>query len=409
MKNNHNRRLFLRQISIAALSGAGAVSLPVSSLARQIRSHAADPEKGHIFLTAPYLQAPGPNSVTIMWITNYLCNSWVEYGETEQLGLKAHQSAHGLVNSYNRINSIKLDGLKPGTTYHYRVCSRLFTDFEPYKIVYGDTISSSVFHFKTQGVADQQVSWLILNDIHDHPESFGELIKLNGAKPYDFVFLNGDMFDYQEDEQQFIDHLLRPCSLFSSNVPFMLVRGNHETRGKFARNIYPYYTNYNNGQYFTFERGPVFGIVLDTGEDKEDTHPEYGGICDFDAYRIEQAGWLKAQMKTRAFRKAKFRVVMMHIPPYHSDGRYGSEHCRSVFGPLFNKYKIDLLICGHTHVYGVHHPDPPNYNYPIIIGGGPARGKRTLIQINVKDDTLNLVMLRDDGQEVGKYTLHSKV
>ena len=408
MKNN-NRRRFLRQISLAAFSGAGVMTLPVNSFAGQTRRSRMDPEKGHVFLTAPYLQAPEPDSMTIMWITNCLCNSWVEYGETEQLGLKAHQSANGLVNAYNRVNSIKLNGLKPGTTYYYRVCSQLFTDFQPYKIVYGDTIRSSVFNLKTQGIADKELSWLILNDIHDHPESFGELIKLNGSQPYDFVFLNGDMFNYQEDEKQFIENLLHPCSLFSSNVPFMLVRGNHETRGRFARDIYPYYTNYNNSQYFTFERGPVFSIVLDTGEDKEDTHPEYGGICDFDAYRIEQARWLEAQMKTGAYKKAKFRVVMMHIPHYHSDGRYGSEHCRSVFGPLFNKYKIDLLICGHTHVYGVYPPDTPNHNYPIIIGGGPAKGKRTLIKINVKDDTLNLQMLRDDGQEVGKYTLRSTV
>jgi hypothetical protein len=83
-------------------------------------------------------------------------------------------------------------------------------------------------------------------------------------------------------------------------------------------------------------------------------------------------------------------------------------HCRELFGPLFNQYKIDILISGHTHKYGVHEPEPGNHNFPIIIGGGPKNGNRTLIKLKADEQTLDLQMLRDDGVQVGKYTIRSK-
>ena len=152
----------------------------------------------------------------------------------------------------------------------------------------------------------------------------------------------------------------------------------------------------------------MFNIVLDTGEDKEDTHPVYAGIVDFDSYRRKQAVWLEKQMQSVAFKKAKFRVVMMHIPHYYSGDAHGTLHCRELFAPLFDKYKIDLFIAGHTHKYGVFDPVKGKHGYPIIIGGGPKEGNRTLIKVKADKKVLRLSMLRDDGTEVGKYVVNSK-
>ncbi|MFT4202874.1 MAG: metallophosphoesterase [Chitinophagaceae bacterium] len=70
-------------------------------------------------------------------------------------------------------------------------------------------------------------------------------------KPYDFVFLHGDMFDYQTGEQQLTDHLIQRCTdSFAEEKPFIYIRGNHEVRGKLAQEIKPYFTNYGNtGQF----------------------------------------------------------------------------------------------------------------------------------------------------------------
>lgn len=55
-------------------------------------------------------------------------------------------------------------------------------------------------------------------------------------------------------------------------------------------------------------------IKLDTGEDKSDTHPVYAGITDFDAYRTEQAEWLKKLVASKEYKKAKYHVVISHFP-----------------------------------------------------------------------------------------------
>jgi len=406
--NALNRRNFLGSITRATALGTAALT-PFGALASAVAAAPVTAESAHVFLAKPYLQAMTANSMTIRWITARPCYSWVEYGEQgAAMDKKTHAVVDGLVNAYNRVHEVVIEGLQPGKTYQYRVVSKDITDFQPYKLTYGETIQSDAYSFTTINPAAKEVSWLILNDIHDRPASFGHLMGLNKENPYDFVFLNGDMFDYQTDEQQIIDHLLTPCTAaFASNKPLLFVRGNHETRGKYARNLKDYFSN-PGGQYFSFQWGPVFAIALDTGEDKEDNTPVYAGIVDFDAYRIKQAAWLETQLQSKAYKKAKYRVVMMHIPPHYSGKGHGALHCRELFSPLFDKYKVDIVISGHTHTYGVHPPVAGEHSYPLIIGGGPLEGKRTLIQIKADQQKFSLQMLKDDGTEAGRYEIVAK-
>lgn len=405
MSKNLDRRNFIGDISKAGIFGTLATLLPGTSSAQILDAFSADPDKGHVFLSEPYLQAPTANSMTLRWITNKLSYSWIDFGKDETLGAKAHRVTEGLVDAYNRINAITLEGLKAGTKYYYQVHSKEIIDFQPYNLEYGETISSPVLSFSTPEVTPESVSWLVLNDIHDRPASIPHLIKLNGNSPYDYVFYNGDMFDYQTDEQQIIDHLLKPSTeAFASSKPFIFVRGNHETRGKFCRDLPNYFSNIGGKGYFAYEWGPVFNLVLDTGEDKPDEHPVYAGIVDFDQYRREQANWMEEVMRSRAFQEAKFRVVMMHIPPFHSGDWHGTLHCRKLFAPLFEKYGVDLVISGHTHRHGIW-PSSEEHSYPIAIGGGPKEGNRTLIKLQADQKNLNLEMLLDDGSQIGNLHL----
>ncbi|MFB6455242.1 metallophosphoesterase [Chitinophaga sp. Hz27] len=403
MKKNsdQSRRTFLGNISKAGL-------LSMVSIAPAIAKAAAPEaqETNHKFLCKPYLQYPAPNTISVVWLTAKPCYSWVEYNLEGQPPQKAHTVSHGLVDANNTLHKIPLTDLVPGKKYSYKVFSKEITDFQPYKLTYGEIISSDTYTFTAPDPQVKEVSWLMINDIHDRPESIPHLMGLNGNNPYHFVFFNGDVFDYQADEQQIINHMLTPCGeSFSTQTPFMYVRGNHETRGKYAREWHQYFENPGRDNFFSFTWGPVHAIVLDTGEDKEDTHPVYGGIVDFDRYREQQAAWLEKQLQSPAYKKAKYKVVIMHIPHYHGGEWHGTVHCREQFGELFNKHKIDILICGHTHTYGVHPPEPGKHNYPLIIGGGPKDGKRTLIQVKADQKQLLLTMLDDSGNKVGEYKI----
>ena len=54
------------------------------------------------------------------------------------------------------------------------------------------------------------------------------------------------------------------------------------------------------------------------------------------------------------------------------------------------------------------HDADNDHNYPIVIGGGPLEGKRTLMKLHANQKELNLKMIRDDGEVVGKFTIPRK-
>lgn len=412
MENKFSRRNFIGTFSKAGLAPIVAPGLLLGDRKDETLKKLSG-QDDFVFLTPPYLQHPAEDSITIMWIVNKENFSWVEYGlHKDQLDHKAVNVHNGLKDAGNLINKIPLESLSPSTEYYYRICSREIIDFQPYKIIWGTEIKSDIYSFKTWKKDSGKVSWAVFNDIHDRPESFPLLYNLVNESENDFIFLNGDMVNFFTGQQQIIDHIVQPlASLTASRLPFIYGRGNHETRGKFARQQPLYFDNPSpgNGYYYSFTLGPVHFVILDSGEDKEDDHKEYSGLVSFDAYRKKQARWLAQEIETEAFKNAPFRVVMMHIPPYETGDWHGTLHCRKLFDPLFNKGKIDLLIAAHRHRYGTYPADPETHNYPIIIGGGPKDGIRTIITAKAVKEKLEVRIVRDDGQEAGNVKLSSRV
>ena len=404
-KEDKGRRGFLENLSKVAIVG---VSLPLTPNLALPKSTVENKREMFADLfglsTAPYLQNLTESSVDILFITNANAHSWIEYGK-ENLEHKSETYFDGFVQANNSLHKIRLGGLQASTTYKYRIVSRPIVKFDPYDQVFGETVIGEMKSFTTPASNSDSVSCIILNDIHDRPYSFSDLLSLCGDFDFDFVALNGDMFDYQTDERQLIDHLIEPCTkLFASEKPLLMIRGNHETRGKYARNLKDYFSYKDNEYYFSFKQGPVHWIVLDTGEDKEDSAPAYGEIVCFDQFRETQALWLEKELQKQEFENCRYRVVLMHIPVFHSGDWHGTIHCRKLFHPIFEKFGIDLVISGHTHKYGVHPPDN-DHGYPIIIGGGPQNNKRTVIQLKANRQNLDLKMIRDDGMIVGEYKL----
>lgn len=398
---NENRRKFLKG---GALFGAVALLNPTSAIASDLEMVADEEFK---VLVGPYLQTSFANSMAIHWVTNRDANGWVLYGtDPAALNQKAYGKSEFGLRPAGRINKVVLENLKPGKTYYYQIFSNEIKDFKPYKMKYGSLLTGKIERFLNANVEKKEVSFLMLNDIHDRPESISHLLGLEDVKGQDFVFFNGDVFDYQTSEQQLIDHMLQPCiDVFASKLPFLYVRGNHETRGVFRTDFLAYFEQVGK---LAFSLGPVRFVILDTGEDKEDDHPVYANLVDFDAYRLAQADWLKAEMQTKAFKKAPFRVVMMHIPPRFSGTAHGALHCTEVFEPLLNSGRVDLVLSGHTHRYKVHQPGEAGNKYALVIGGGKKEGTRTITKITATAKELKVVMRGDSGEEVGNYVIKNR-
>ena len=398
-----DRRIFLA-------TAAAAAALTAASLAAQQPAPALEPEPLRI-VTGPYLQGASGTSMTILWITNRNATGAVEFGPPGGELQTAANSHDGLIDSNERVHKVALTGLSPGAAYRYRVVSRDILKFGSNKVDFGETVSSSFQEFRTFDRRKPDLSFLVFNDIHDIPATIRDLLKVNGDRPYDFVVLNGDTVSDFDREGRITAILDQAVASFASRVPLFWVRGNHETRGSYARQ-FPAYVASPEGRYFySFDHGPVHFIVLDTGEDKVDSHPEYSGLVDFQRYRREEAEWLKADVKTEAFRRVRYRVVFAHMPfpAAPAPPRAGAPASPFTgmaddfqnFGATLEQARIDLMISGHVHTPAIINPEPGRHSYPIVRGGGPKEQGRTLIRVDVKDRTLEATILRPDGTAFG--------
>ncbi len=399
------RRAFLENVVKAGVLGV----IPLDVLASDNLMAAEDQ---NTFEAGPYLQNMSPDAVTIMWISRKNSFSWVEYGDGTFLTTKAFGYVGGLVQANNRINKIKLSGLKSSRKHNYRIVSAEIIRISGSQFKFGDPIVSEILSFTTPAITDKEFRMVIFNDHHEKSQNIPQLLYKFGYKgnqrEYDLVVFNGDAFNNVNSEQQIISQLLKPCvDIFAKETPFLFVQGNHEVRGAHARQVQDYFDFKDGVPYHAFTRGPLRIIVLDAGEDKPDDNWEYNGLSAFDPYREKQAQWLEKEIESDAHKKAPFRVLLIHISPWHSGDWHGPMHCQKVFGPVLNKARIDLQLSGHTHRF-VNHNASAEHNFPIMIGGGPNEGNRTLIKVHATQTTLTANMLKDDGEIVGTYTINRK-
>lgn len=346
-------------------------------------------------VAGPYLHAATENSITVGWITNDNCVSWVEYGQNGKLDKKAYMVDKGLIRANQKVNKIKIEGLEPGETYDYRIVSKKIKEQFPYSTVYGKTLYGEVFSFNTLNPDKSEISFLVINDIHENVDLLTKLIQGEVENPYDFVVFNGDVFDYLVSEKQLIQSFLKPISgLFASEIPFVLVRGNHETRGKFARQLSDYIDTPSGEYYYSFKHGPAQILVLDTGEDKEDSHEEYFGLVDFVSYREQEGEWLKGMLTEKGYNTADFRVALSHIPlnEFQMEERIDPIALyQKEWAKMLGDSGIDLLLSGHYHINKVFEPKGAVF-FPVILGGGEAYAEDSylMVRVNINSDKIEI-------------------
>jgi len=359
----------------------------------------------------PYLQNLSSEEVTIIWFTNKKSVSSVEYSTGENFntfpqwgGLlqTAQSSRHGLIDANSERHIIQLRELTAGKTYRYRVISKEILQFEPYEVIYGNTVVGDINEFITFDPDKDQFSFQAVQDIHDDSERLDSLLQSISWDQVDMVFFNGDTLSHLNEENDIFSGFLDvSVKRFASRIPFFFIRGNHETRGSFARELIDYFPPRDSRYYYTFKHGPVFFIILDSGEDKPDDSPVYAGLADFDLYREEQAKWLQEVILREDFKNAAFRVAFFHIPPFSKI--YSSQEITRLWVPWLNKGKVDLAICGHLHRRVRQDPESGKNDFTYIVGS-----REDSFRIDVKPDHLKVNILNLKGETLDTFLLPTK-
>lgn len=339
----------------------------------------------------PYLQEVTGDGATFVFLTSEKSFSAIELKkEGADTSSLYYHTQYGFRDAYNTFHSIRIEKLEPGCTYQYRICSKEMRSFEPYKVTFGDSIASQWYTFKTIDPKAKGGSIFITSDTHNNTKMLETLLELCDYKTCDAFFYAGDVMNYMADgETPFHAFIDMSVKLFASSTPFEVVRGNHETRGKLAR-TYPHFFPKKDGKiYGSYLLGDIMVVMIDCGEDKPDDFWVYSGLNDFDSYRTEQAKWLKELVKTKEFKKAKYRIVISHFPMTkgiydYKELSHGMDDLSDKCLPILNKAKIDLMVSGHTHEYAFHEKNAGGNNFPILVGSNQSAARLDIADGKIK-------------------------
>ena len=357
----------------------------------------------------PYMQAMTEDAVTIVWTTNKSSVSWVELAPDgtdsfyAEVRAPFYDTKHGnrVIDS---LHTVRVEGLKPGTTYRYRIFSKEVLGNQGHRIMYGNIASSDVygkkpFSFTTLNKNKPEITFKVVNDIHNRADMLSNMLRDVKPANTDFVIFNGDMVSTMTNEKVIFDGFMDSVvTIFATEVPIFYARGNHETRGAFSVKFPDYFPTTTNNLYYTFRDGPVQFIVLDGGEDKPDTDIEYSELSQFDAYRTKQQAWLKDVVETPEYKEALYHVVVIHIPPLGSTW-HGTQDLQRKFLPILNNANIDIMLCGHTHQYS--YIEPNNLvSFPILINDN-----ETYLDVKVGKNEMKILVKDPKGTEVNKVII----
>lgn len=186
-----------------------------------------------------------------------------------------------------------------------------------------------------------------------------------------FMANGGDVVNNSHDEldhdmDQWIYALDLPKKEFMNSV-FVPAAGNHDSWGtSFAdRFAIDYQGSTQTGGYYTFTYGDMFFAVLNT-------NASGSGIT-------AQAQWLSEQLEAT---DKTWKIVMQH-KGLISTGNHSNESDVAVWRkellPLMAKYKVDLMLQGHDHVYVRSKPYLYGENNGGIYNGRTPNMEETLV------------------------------
>lgn len=301
----------------------------------------------------------GDNYYSVIWETNLKGTGYVTYNYNGKNYLVNDQRG-GNIRTTDTIHSVRIPKKHlDGNTYTYH--SQFIVMKFAYEAIKGKTISSSQIKFRGYNNS-KKINVLVLSDIHGNHNPCDNAMS-NFSENYDLLILNGDISSNIVFKEDFSEKILNYAYRYSKGeIPVAYTRGNHETRGEFASEVPGYFGTKSGGLYFSFNYGPIYAVVLDTGEDKPDSNVEYSGLVDYQAYINEESEWL-ATLNKDENPTTLYRIAFAHQP--YVDDRYGNNWVNDII-----RLGISMVISGHTHTFDLNPAGAEGFPFKLILEGG---------------------------------------
>lgn len=306
-------------------------------------------------IRGPYLQAATPTSIVIRWRTDVPTTSRVQFGNS-------FTALNQSIDDNNAVtdHEIIVNGLSPQTRYFYSVGSTSATYQGDADNFFMTTPSSGTLGKYRFGVlGDCGVNSAIQGNVRDRlaeylGDNYMNALLLLGDNAYSF----GTDPEYQSG---FFNHYK---GNFLKRTPLYPTPGNHDyNNDTFDRqndHKIPYFDIFTmpaHGEaggvpsgtesYYSYDYGNVHFLSLDSYGREDQATRLYDTLG-------KQVQWLKADLAANT--NKGWVVAYWHHPPY-SQGSRNSETdpemtaIRENFIRILERSGVDLILCGHSHVY----------------------------------------------------------
>ena len=297
---------------------------------------------------------------SVTWVTDRAGIGWISYKYKDK-NYTVYDQKNGLKRTDDNIHFVKVPKSHLDNN-SYSVHFRPVTKHETNSATYGTEVNLGTYNFR--GYRGQgEIKMLTLSDVHGYGDLAKKTVYQQNITP-DLILLNGDIYNYLQEKShlQFIFNLAGDLS--GGECPVFYLRGNHETRGKFASNLLSYLPTATGEFYYTSSYGPVRIICMDMGEDKADSHAEYGGLVEFAKHRKQELAWLKSLSYDDSY---TYTINFCHTP-------FLSNNVDTNYAPTLSSLGVSLSIAGHTHSNDLRVPTA-NIPFYVFVEGAHQDGK----------------------------------
>ena len=301
----------------------------------------------------PYMNSALQNSIVIRWRTDIPTNTKVNYGDAP-----GNLTQSFIDNTTTTEHIVTLTGLTINTLYYYNIGSTT-------QVLQGDANN----YFKTMPTvgSTQKIRILAMGDMGNNSANEVNVrnayLSFNGNNYTDSWILLGDNAYSNGTDAEYQNNFFNVYQgSLTKNHVLWPAPGNHDYANSSARqadhNI-PYYSIFtlpSSGQaggvssgteaYYSYNYGNVHFVSLDS------YGWEAGNTRLYDTLG-PQAVWLKQDL---AANTQPWTVVYFHHPPY-TKGSHNSDteneliNMRQRMVPIFERFKIDMVLSGHSHAY----------------------------------------------------------
>lgn len=359
-----------------------------------------------ITMTLP--EDPARGAVVQWRCDRTVSHSWIKYWPANATDTTSMEAERQLLEDrqlrndrYTSRFTAALDGLEPGTTYHY--------------VVGHDDAVSDTLRFRTAD-ADNQFAFTWFGDVHNDAKWGALLQRASQRYPNTaFYIVAGDLVNtglHGDDWDAFFGY----SNGVFGQTPLMAVPGNHDSQDGLGASRYQSLLAYPkngptglpSGLTYAFQYENALFLMID--------------VVSFPV--AEQKDWIARQLEAS---DAAWKFVVFHFPPYTSEEPYPD--IVSNWVPLFDKYRVDMVMNGHFHYYlrtnplkgGESQPEMTEGTTYVMSVGTKGKNESGSIEpyaakrinegylyqhIRIKDRKLDYVCLDSTGNVRDSFSIH---